>query len=65
MSNILKKLAAAAVLSLCSAASALAGSVTQPGETVGLAVGAPLPQGLYFVNTGTGAIGVELTLLLG
>jgi len=52
MSNILKKLAAAAVLSLCSAASALAGSVTQPGETVGLAVGAPLPQGLYFVNTG-------------
>ena len=52
MSNILKKLATAAVLSLCSAASALAGSVTQPGETVGLAVGAPLPQGLYFVNTG-------------
>ena len=40
------------MLSLCSAASALAGSVTQPGETVGLAVGAPLPQGLYFVNTG-------------
>src|SRR6476620_12471666 len=28
------------------------GSVTQPGETVGLAAGAPLPQGLYFVNTG-------------
>jgi hypothetical protein len=26
--------------------------VTQPGETVGLAVGAPLPEGLYFVNTG-------------
>jgi hypothetical protein len=26
--------------------------VTQPGETVGLASGAPLPQGLYFVNTG-------------
>ena len=34
------------------ATSALAGSVTQPGETVGLAAGAPLPQGLYFVNTG-------------
>ena len=32
------KLAAASVLSLCTAASALAGSVTQPGETVGLAV---------------------------
>ncbi|MFG1479288.1 transporter [Xanthobacter sp. V4C-4] len=28
-----------------------AGSVTQPGETVGLAVGAPLPEGVYFVNT--------------
>ena len=26
--------------------------MTQPGETVGLASGAPLPQGLYFVNTG-------------
>src|SRR4051794_41960197 len=51
MSNILKKLATAAVLSLCTAASAFAGSVTQPGETVGLAVGAPLPEGLYFVNT--------------
>jgi hypothetical protein len=50
--SILKKLATAAVLSLCTAASAFAGSVTQPGETVGLAVGAPLPQGLYFVNTG-------------
>jgi hypothetical protein len=30
---------------------ALAGSVTQPGETAGLATGAPLPQGLYFTNT--------------
>src|SRR5215475_1451193 len=52
MSSKLVKLAAAGVLSLCTAASALAGSVTQPGETVGLASGAPLPQGLYFVNTG-------------
>jgi hypothetical protein len=52
MRNICLKLATAGVLSLCSAASAFAGSVTQPGETVGLAVGAPLPQGLYFVNTG-------------
>ena len=46
------KLAAAGALSCCIATSALAGSVTQPGETVGLAAGAPLPQGLYFVNTG-------------
>lgn len=30
---------------------ALAGSVTQPGETIGLAAGAPLPEGVYFVNT--------------
>jgi hypothetical protein len=28
-----------------------AASVTQPGETVGVAAGAPLPEGLYFVNT--------------
>ncbi len=52
MNSKLMKLAAAGVLSCCIATSALAGSVTQPGETVGLAVGAPLPQGLYFVNTG-------------
>jgi hypothetical protein len=52
MTSKFAKLAAASVLSLCTAASALAGSVTQPGETVGLASGAPLPQGLYFVNTG-------------
>src|SRR5262245_16176075 len=51
MTSTFAKLAAAGVLSLCTATSALAGSVTQPGETLGLAVGAPLPQGLYFVNT--------------
>jgi hypothetical protein len=49
----LATLTAACVLGLCASAStALGGSVTQPGETVGLAVGAPLPPGLYFVNTG-------------
>ena len=52
MNSKLMKLAAAGALSCCIATSALAGSVTQPGETVGLAAGAPLPQGLYFVNTG-------------
>ena len=52
MNSKLLKLAAAGALSLCATASALAGSVTQPGETVGLASGAPLPEGLYFVNTG-------------
>jgi Putative MetA-pathway of phenol degradation len=43
-------LAAFGALSLCASA-ALAGSITQPGETVGLALGAPLPEGLYFVDT--------------
>jgi len=33
------------------AAPALAGSVTQPGETIGLATGAPLPEGVYVVDT--------------
>ena len=28
-----------------------AGSIMQPGETVGLAIGAPLPQGVYFIDT--------------
>jgi hypothetical protein len=52
MNSKLMKLTAAGALSFCITTSALAGSVTQPGETVGLASGAPLPQGLYFVNTG-------------
>jgi hypothetical protein len=30
---------------------AVGGSVTQPGETVGVPAGAPLPQGLYLANT--------------
>src|SRR6266487_1559497 len=51
MNSKLTKLAAAGVLSLCTAAPALAGSVTQPGETVGLNTGAPLPQGWYVINT--------------
>src|SRR5215831_8500343 len=45
------KLAAAGALSLCTAVPALAGSVTQPGETVGLNAGTPLPQGWYVINT--------------
>ena len=47
-----KIVVAAGALSLCLTAPALAGSVTQPGETVGVAAGAPLPPGFYFVNTG-------------
>ena len=46
------RMAAAGVLSLAALSSvAHAGSVTQPGETIGLAAGAPLPEGMYFVNT--------------
>ena len=33
--------------------SAYASSITQPGETVGIAIGAPLPEGVYFVDTGS------------
>ena len=51
MSRKLTILAAAGLLSLSAAAPAFAGSVTQPGETVGVAAGAPLPPGLYYVNT--------------
>jgi hypothetical protein len=52
MTTKLTKLAAATMLSLCAGASgALAGSVTQPGETVGAAAGAAPPPGFYFINT--------------
>jgi hypothetical protein len=51
MNSKLAKLAAAGALSLWTAVPALAGSVTQPGETVGLNTGAPLPQGWYVINT--------------
>src|SRR6516165_9742080 len=51
MKSKLTKLAAAGVLSLCTAAPALAGSVTQPGETVGLNTGTPLAPGWYAINT--------------
>ena len=47
-----KILAATGALCVCLTTPALAGSVTQPGETVGVAAGAPLPPGFYFVNTG-------------
>lgn len=51
MRSNLTKLAAAGVLTLSATASAMAGSVTQPGETAGVAAGAPLPPGFYFVDT--------------
>jgi hypothetical protein len=52
MTTYLTRFAAASVLSLCASASAaVAGSVTQPGETIGAAAGAPPPPGFYFVDT--------------
>jgi hypothetical protein len=51
MNSKLTKLAIAGFLSLCTAAPALAGSVTQPGETVGLNAGTPLAPGWYAINT--------------
>src|SRR5262249_47836606 len=51
MNSKLTKLATAAFLSLCTAAPALAGSLTQPGETGGLNAGAPPPPGWYAINT--------------
>src|SRR5262245_4787620 len=45
------KLVTAGFLSLCTAVPALAGSVTQPGETVGLNTGTPLAPGWYAINT--------------
>jgi hypothetical protein len=51
MRSKLTALAAAGVLSLCSNLPGYAGSVTQPGETLGAAAGAPLPPGVYFTST--------------
>ena len=51
MNRKLIKWAAACVLSVGSAASALAGSVTSPGQTIGSAAGVPAPPGFYFANT--------------
>ncbi len=45
-------LATACILALCRPPSvAMAGSVTQPGSTLGTAPGKPLPEGFYFSNT--------------
>ena len=53
MNEKLTKWAAAAVLSIGAAAPALGGSVTRPGDTIGLAVGLPLPEGVYLGNNST------------
>jgi hypothetical protein len=52
MQSRLMKVVTASALSICTGIStAIAGSVTQPGELVGIPSGTPLPPGLYFANT--------------
>jgi hypothetical protein len=52
MQSRLMRVVAAGALSICMCtSSALAASVTQPGELVGLPSGTPLSPGLYFANT--------------
>ena len=53
MNEKLTKWAAAAVLSIGAAAPAFGGSVTRPGDTIGLPVGVPLPEGLFLGNNTT------------
>jgi len=59
-------------MTLCGGGTAYAGSIDQPGESVGIALGAPLPEGVYLANTlsegnwrnidtnGLSALGVEI-----
>lgn len=51
MKNVIKIAAAGALALSASATAAYANATAQPGETAGLAAGAPLPEGVYFVNT--------------
>jgi hypothetical protein len=51
MTSKVMKLATGCALLVTTASGALAGSVTQPGETVGVPAGAPAAPGVYFVNT--------------
>jgi hypothetical protein len=67
MTTNLTRFAAASLLSLCASVSAaVAGSVTQPGETVGAAAGAPPPPGIYVINTFDGGHrdGVDVDLFV-
>src|SRR5262245_16369137 len=49
--KLLTRLAAVALVLGCAGGPAYGGSVTQPGETLGAATGAPAPPGVYLVNT--------------
>ena len=45
-----KFMALAATLAMAAACPAQAGSIQEPGETAGVALGPPLPPGAYFIN---------------
>ncbi|GLK79832.1 transporter [Methylopila turkensis] len=51
MKQVMKIAAAGAFALGAMTTGAFAAATAQPGETAGLAAGAPLPEGLYFVNT--------------
>ncbi|RXF74403.1 transporter [Hansschlegelia zhihuaiae] len=51
LKNVMKIAAVGAFALTATATAANAGTTAQPGETAGLAMGAPLPEGVYFVNT--------------
>lgn len=51
MKKVMQIAAAGAFALSAMTTAAFAGATAQPGETAGLAVGAPLPEGVYFVNT--------------
>ncbi len=56
---------AAALGSIALGGTAVAVAVSEPGTTVGLALGAPLPEGVYFVDTSSdgGFRGVDDSLV--
>lgn len=75
MKSNLTKLAMTGAVTLAATASAMAGSATLPGITVGGAAGEPIPPGFYFIDTGTWgsrdqpgggskAVGVEAPVLV-
>jgi hypothetical protein len=74
-SNLTKLAVAAGAVTLYATASAMAGSVSEQGESVGGAAGAPLPPGVYFIeednwgsrtqpNGGSTDVGVNINALV-
>ena len=51
LTRTLSPVAIAVAAVITAQSNAIAGPITEAGETVGLALGAPLPEGVYFVDT--------------